>query len=335
MELSGLQGVGKTRLAALHAAGIDSLRDLLYAVPLKYKDLGEPVTVCESRNGEKQTLLLDRLGEPKLARYGKRSRVTCTFTDATGEMQCIWFNQPWMKDTLMRRQRFLLFGQVDRMGRKPKLMNPSVEDSVRIVPLYRPIDGVPQKTHLSLVRQALDATELPETLPESVLARYALMSAAEAIRALHEPLSMEQVSQAQRRFAFEQLLLYQVAVREMKGLRREGRSLAIPNGEDDAFWRDMPFQPTKAQKRTLLEIINDLRGTAAMARMVQGDVGCGKTAVAFGAMRACAQAGFQAALMAPTEILARQHYESAKQILEPMGVRCGLLLGGMAAKERR
>ena len=337
MELSDLQGIGKVRMAALHAAGIDSLRDLLYAVPFKYRDLGTCVAACDALAGERQTLRLDRLGEPKMFRRGKLCRVTCTFHDASGEAQGVWFNQPWMMDALMRRQRFLLHGKVERSGKRVQLLNPTLEDSLRIVPVYRPIDGLPQKTHESLVRQALDVadTACPETLPEPILEKYDLLPAPAAMRALHTPTAMDQVARAQRRFAFEQMLLYQIAVAQMKGARRMGRAIPMPMGADEAFWRAMPFTPTGAQVRTLREVAADMAKPAAMARMVQGDVGCGKTAIAFGAMRLCVQAGYQAALMAPTEILARQHFESAKRMLEPMGVTCGLFLGGMGARERR
>ena len=337
MELSDLLGVGKVRLTALHAAGIDSLRDLLYAVPFKYKDLGLRVAVAEARPGEKQAMLLNRLGEPKLFRHGKMSRVTCTLLDETGTLQGCWFNQPWMKEVLMKRQQFLLFGKVEQNGRKLQIVNPSVEEKLRIVPIYQPIDGVPQKTHLHMVEQALALVEqiCTETLPSTILAQYHLLSASEMIFTLHAPDSMEQIAQAQRRFVFEQMLLYQMAIREMKDAKREGRAFLFPTHAQQTFWQALPFTPTHAQVRTLQEIAVDMSKPFAMARMVQGDVGCGKTAIAFGAMYLCVQAGLQAVLMAPTEILARQHYETAKQLLAPLGVQCGLLLGGMGAKERR
>ncbi len=337
MELNDLHGVGQARRKALHAAGIDSLRDLLYAIPIRYRNLGECVTLADARDGEKQTLQLARLGEPKLSRYGTRTRVTCRFSDATGEATGYWFNQPWMRDALMKRQQFLLHGKVERGGRSVRLLNPTLEDALRIVPLYRPLEGVPQKTRLHLVEQALPMVDdlCPETLPASLLAQYDLMGAPEAILALHAPQSMEQVAQAQRRFAFEQMLLYQIAVRDLRSARRAGRALAIPPRAEEAYWARLPFAPTGAQRRTLLEIAADLQKPQAMARMVQGDVGCGKTAIALGAIQLCVNAGCQAAMMAPTEILARQHFESATQLLEPLGIRCGLLLGGMAARERR
>ncbi|NLI22729.1 MAG: ATP-dependent DNA helicase RecG [Clostridiales bacterium] len=337
MELKDLLGVGKARLAALHAAGIDSLRDLLFAVPFQYRDLGRRTTVAQAREGERQTLLLERVGEPRLYRYGKRSRVTCALRDETGELLGCWFNQPWMREALLKRPQMLMFGKVNRVGRRLQLTNPSLEERLRVVPVYRPMDGVPQKTREQLVQQALAAVEslCPETLPETVLARYGLMPLPEAMLALHAPTDLAEAGEGQRRFAFEQMLLYQVAVREMRGARREGRAFSVPRGAEDSFWRAMPFSPTGAQRRTLREVADDLRAPAAMARMVQGDVGCGKTAVAFGAIRMCAEAGYQSALMAPTEILARQHFHSAKQLLEPMGLRCGLLLGGLGVRERR
>ena len=337
MELQDLTGIGKTRLAALHAAGIDSLRDLLYAVPVKYRDLGDVVQAAEARDGERQTLRVERIGEPKIFRHGKLSRVTCNFRDQTGEAQGVWFNQPWMTEALMRRQTFLLYGKAERTGRKVKLINPTLEDTLRIVPVYKPIDGLPQKTHISLVQQALARAEevCAENLPPAVLKRYGMPTAPEAVLALHAPQRMDAVAAAQRRFAFEQMLLYQIAVGELRGARQDGRAIPVKTGSEDAYWRAMPFEPTAAQRRTLHEVAEDMQKPTAMARMVQGDVGCGKTAIAFGAMKLAIAAGYQAALMAPTEILARQHFESARQMLEPMGMPCGLFVGGMGAKERR
>ena len=152
---------------------------------------------------------------------------------------------------------------------------------------------------------------------------------------LHQPDTMEHIALAQRRIAFEQLLLYQIAVRQFKRRDHDGRALPITNGAQEQYWHTLPFAPTTAQKRTLAEIVSDLRRPIAMARMVQGDVGCGKTAIAFGAIALCTRTGYQAAFMAPTEILARQHLKSAKELLEPLGIRCGLFISGMKAPERR
>ncbi len=337
MELSQLQGIGNKRLAAMHAAGIFSLRDLLYALPTKYKDASSCLPIGEARVGEYACFWVRRSTEPKLARFGGKSRVTCQWEDDTGEVTCCWFNQPWMKENLLRRTRALLYGRLERYGKGLQLVNPSLEDETRIVPVYRLIEGLPQKTHESLTKQALAFVEetCPETLPESLRLRYGLPGIAEALQALHRPQGMEQVKEARRRIVFEQMLLYQVAVRMMKNLRKIGMPMPAPLAQQDAFWDRLPFAPTQAQRRTLQEIAKDMAADKAMARMVQGDVGCGKTAIAMGAMQLCVEAGYQAALMAPTEILARQHFESIRPFFEAQGIPCGLLLGGMPAKERR
>ncbi|MEG1776557.1 MAG: ATP-dependent DNA helicase RecG [Clostridia bacterium] len=336
MNLSQLKGVGKTRLEALHAAGINSLRDLLYTVPCQYRDLSATATVEAAQTGERVSLRLCREGEAKLARFGKGARVTCAFTDETGRITACWFNQPWMREALNSRTKVLLFGRVESYGRQKQLVNPTLESEQRIVPVYRPIEGLPQKTHAAIALQALEQLdEMPETLPEALLARYRLWPCAKALRALHAPQSMQEVGSAQRRFAFEQMLLYQAAVRTMKELRRRGMPMPCPEETLERYWRSLPFQPTAAQRRTLGEIARDMRRNTAMTRMVQGDVGSGKTAIAIGAMRLCAEAGCQCALMAPTEILARQHYQSAKPYFEALGYPCGLLVGGMPVKERR
>ena len=337
MELGDLRGVGPKRLNALHAAGIHSLRDLLYTVPIRYLNMGDLTAVADARHGAQQAFRLQKAGTPKVFYHGGLARVTCELRDDTGEIAGVWFNQPWMRDVLFKKDSFLLFGRVEHAPRSVRLINPRLEDSVRIVPVYRAVEDIPNRTREKFVGQALDCAEqiCAEALPDAVLRQYGLLRSAEAIRILHRPDTMEHIAAAQRRIAFEQLLLYQIAVRQFKRRREGGRAVAIPRGAEEAWWESLPFPPTAAQRRTLLEITADLRKPAAMARMVQGDVGCGKTAIAFGAMALCARAGVQAALMAPTEILARQHMESAKQLLEPLGVRCGLLLSGMKAPDRR
>ena len=337
MELTQIKGVGKTRLQALHAAGICSLRDLLYTVPVKYKDLGKITVIAQSNPGDRVTMQLVREGEAKLSRHGKLSRVTCTFTDDTGRITGVWFNQPYMRNVLNKGTRFTFHGLVEAQGRGRQILNPSIENELRIIPVYKPIEGLPQKTHENIVIQALELVDelCPETLPEDVIARYSLCPCSWAIRTLHAPASMTDVMLAQRRFAFEQMLLYQAAVRMMKDSRRSGYVMTMQPDDLQLYWHSLPFRPTIAQERTLTEIAEDLSHDRAMARMVQGDVGSGKTAVAMGAMLLCARAGYQCALMAPTEILARQHYEGMKSYFEERGFKCGLLLGSMSAKERR
>ena len=228
MELSQIRGIGKTRLQALHAAGISSLRDLLYTVPVKYKDLGKITPVAGLQAGTRATLQLVREGEAKLSRHGKFSRVTCTFADESGRISAVWFNQPYMRNVLNNGTRFTLHGTIEAHGKGFKLMNPSIEKELRIIPVYKHIEGLPQKTHESIVLQALAFVEelCPETLPEEIVRQYDLCACAQAIRSLHAPSCMDEVAKAQRRFAFEQMLLYQAAVRMMKDVRKQGWSIS-------------------------------------------------------------------------------------------------------------
>ena len=337
MELSEIKGIGEKRLQALHAAGICSLRDLLYTVPFQYRDLSRVTSIADAEAGERVCMRLVREGPPKLYRHGKLVRVSCVFSDETGRITVCWFNQPWMRENLERQTRLTLFGLVESYGGRKQLLNPSVETELRIIPVYRPIEGVAQRVHEAAVRQALAyADEIcVETLPESIRRRHRLCTGAEAIRWLHAPLSLDEVTRAQRRFAFEQMLLYQAAVRMVKDVRGRAPALASQEEAREMFWASLPFVPTDAQRRTLDEIARDMARRRAMARMVQGDVGSGKTAVALGAMLLCAQAGYQCALMAPTDILARQHYEGMRAYFEKHGFGCVLLVSGMPAKERR
>ncbi|MEA5016640.1 MAG: ATP-dependent DNA helicase RecG [Candidatus Limiplasma sp.] len=337
MELAALQGVGKARLAALNATGIFSLRDLLFSFPLRYKDAGSVQPLCQAQAGEYACFSLRRAGEPKLLRLGKSVRVTSLWEDDTGKLTCCWFNQPWMKQALMKRTRALIYGRVERYGGQWQMVNPSLEEESRIIPVYRPMEGVPQKVHESLTRQALAYVEeaCPETLPQGLRQAHGLMGRGEAVRALHAPRSMGEVNAARRRIAFEQMLLYQAAVRRVKGLRKQAYPMEASLRRQEDYWARLPFTPTGAQRRTLAEIARDMASETAMGRMVQGDVGCGKTAIALGAMELCIRSGYQAALMAPTEILARQHYESARPFFQWQGIACGLLTGGMPAQERR
>ena len=245
-----------------------------------------------------------------------------------------------MKENLNRGTRFLLCGPVESRGGRLQLMNPSLEKENRIVPLYRPIEGLPQRVHEQIAREALESLDevCPETLPLSLVKRYVLLPLGEALRRLHAPRTMDEVQPAQRRLAFEQMLMYQAGIRMMRRLRRGGLPMEAPAERQEAFWASLPFSPTSAQRRTLAEIARDmeLKGSEpyAMARMVQGDVGSGKTLVALMSMLLACDNGFQACLMAPTEILASQHYASIVRMTEGIGLRVGLLTGSTKKKER-
>ena len=337
MELKDLRGVGKTRLESLRAAGIISLRDLLFYLPTGYKDTTTVTPICDLQPGQATAVIGNIKGKPRLNRFRGMSSVTASLWDETGHITCVWYNQPWMERNLSDKAEVLFYGRVEERKGKRQLLNPSLEEAPAILPVYKPLEGLPGKMIRGLVEIALTQVEdtCPETLPNSLRLRYGLSEKNYAIRQAHFPDSKEALAAARRRLSFEQLLLYQAALGIMRDRKEQGIIIPSISKELELFWNSLPFSPTSAQRRVLNEIAEDLRSPHPMARLVQGDVGSGKTALAFGALYLAARHGFQGALMAPTELLARQHFISAKQLLAPLGINCGLLLGGMRAAERR
>lgn len=336
MELSAIRGIGPSRLEALRAVGIGSLRDLLYRLPVRYEDRTHPTPVAELQPGP--AMVSGIVAEPpKLNRFGGLTRVTAQLRDGTGRLSLAWFNQPWVMQQLPVGEPVMLYGTVtDKNGRRSFLNAITVTEPC-IMPVYRAVAGIPAKSYRTMVRQALDAVDecCPETLPSALRMRHGLCEMNYAIRQAHFPDSAEDLRIARRRISFEQMLLFQAALSDARDTVAPGFPLKIPEDAADRFWQSLPFRPTGAQKRVLDEIAADLRRDRAMSRLVQGDVGCGKTALAFGAIALTCGCGYQCAMMAPTEILAAQHYESARKMLEPLGIRCGLMTGGMRASEKK
>ena len=232
-------------------------------------------------------------------------------------------------------RELLLYGRFVLRRGELQLQSPTIEQERAIVPVYRAIAGVPPRAMREAVRAALEMGrgQWPDELPEGLRRRYGLCERNFALYNAHFPLNRESLAAARRRIAFEELLLYQVALSLLRSDAREGVKLSFADEDVEDFWKLLPFPPTNAQKRALYEMARDLRMDAPMARLLQGDVGSGKTAVAFGAMYLAWKSGFQAALMAPTEVLAQQHYEDAQALFAPLGARVGLLTGSLTKKQ--
>ena len=335
VNLSEIRGIGKTRLQALKADGIETVRQLLLRLPAEYRDLTRVTPIDALREGE-MAAVAGRIEAPRSFRKGRLTITSAKVADESGAIRAVWYNQPWLGKALTDGREVLLYGRVERRNGL-QLTSPSFEKERGIVPVYRRTAGIPGAAFRDIVAQALKVSEgqWPDELPESLRLRHGLCERNFAMRAAHLPESFEALEFARRRLGFEELLIYQVGLWVLRGRRSEGAAIACPPENIEAFWASLPYRPTGSQVRVLNEIAGDLQSGAAMARLVQGDVGCGKTAIAMGALFLAAKQGFQGALMAPTEVLARQHYESAKQILEPLGVSCGLLTGSMTQKEHR
>ena len=334
-SLSEIRGFGPKRLEALAARGICDARDLVERLPVGYKDTTHPLSPAQMTDGTQACFEGFVIGKSALQRARGMQWVSATIGDELGRIRCMWFNQSWMRDRLFDTQHVVLYGRAVRKKNGLFVINPTIEEAGGISPVYAQVPGVGQKPLRDAVRLLLDEYDLPDPLPASFRARYGLMNRLDALREAHFPTDMEALARAKDSLAFEELLLYQFAVAGAGGERRQAEPLAIDPAWIDDFYESLPFAPTHAQRRVICEVVQDLRGSRAMARMVQGDVGSGKTLIAFCALYLCARCGMQGALMAPTEILAGQHLQSAIEMLAPLGVTCGLLTGRMTAAERR
>ncbi len=338
MELHELHGLGKARLEALQKAGVRTLADLLLTLPSGYQDTSVITPLADALSGQTLCVCGYLKKRPRVARFRGMVSATATFRDDTGTLPITWFNMPWVESQYDAETEYILYGRLDcdKQG-KLRMVNPQKVTEQGLIPVYRSLGGIPAKTLRDIMRQALTQLEdcCPETLPPALRLRHHLCERNFALRQAHFPESQANLQIALRRIAFEGLLMYQAAMTLLRGERTLGVAINAGSSAQDAYWATLPFAPTGAQRRVLQDICADMRAPHAMSRIVQGDVGSGKTAVAFGAMALTVQAGYQSALMAPTEILARQHFESAQKTLMPLGITCGLLTGGMKAKERR
>ena len=337
IALTGIRGIGPARLKAFEAAGIRTVRELVMFLPREYRDLSAPVPLNALKPGDTAAVRVRVAGEASERRARKLTITRLYVTDGTEVIPVIWYNQPWLKKQMTPDRELLLYGKAELKNGYVTLISPVIETGDGLIPVYRNIPGIPARALRQSVEAALHLCEgqWPDELPENLRRRHGLCERNFAMLNAHFPQSREALEAARRRIAFEELLLYQVALSLFRHTGREGIRIEFPDAALDAFWDALPFSPTDAQRRVLQEVAADLRSDRAMARMVQGDVGSGKTAIAFAAIALTHAGGWQSALMAPTEVLARQHFEGAKQLLEPLGIKCGLLVGSLTQKQHR
>jgi ATP-dependent DNA helicase RecG len=344
IPITEIKGIGPARAKALHRLGIDTVGDAAYYLPRDYRDLTCADKLTEARQGCEAVVVATVCGKAASLRPRKNfTIVKVPVDDGTGRCACVWYNQPWIAQAMPPGSRWVFCGRVEARFGEKTLQNPLYEpfegDLPGILPIYPVTEGVSQKVLRTLIRDALAlAGEFPETLPEGFLRRHGLMGLDRALRAIHRPASAEEADAAKRRLAFEETALFLLLTRSLREKRRSApraRPFLCPEREIERFAASLPFRMTQAQRRVLGEIAGDMRASAPMNRLVQGDVGSGKTILALGALFLAAQEGRQGAFMAPTEILAEQHFRSMRKLLKPLGVPAGLLTGGMRGAEKR
>ncbi len=339
-----IKGIGQQRAAALHKLGIDTLYDLVSYFPRAYEDRREMRPISQLVLEESACVQAMVKATPKLSHIRKGlDLVKLQVVDDSGQMDITFFNQAYVKNQLVAGQTYVFYGKVGGNLLRPAMTNPSFEPvgrqelTGRILPIYPLTAGVSQTILMRSVRQGLDACGdiLPDPLPGAVREAFSLAHANFAYENIHFPTDWEALAIAKRRLVFEEWFVLSCALRLFRGRRETTGGLAMPRQDPAAFYAALPFSLTGAQRRALEACFADLSSGRPMNRLIQGDVGSGKTAVAAGAAWYAISAGYQAAFMAPTEILARQHLETLSGFLQPLGLRVGLLLGSMSAKEKR
>lgn len=343
-----LRGVGPSRAALLSRLGISTVHDLLLHLPRRHEDRRNPTPLGRLTEGAYQVAVA-RVERVQTVRTRRGTTlVRAGLVDTTGAAHAIWFNQPYLGQRLSRSQQVSLYGRVERMGGRLQFVSPEVEvlepdaeswQIGRLVPVYPSTEGLPQRTLRSIVRAALSAygAEMPEILPEELRRRLHLPDVHQALWAAHFPDDEQAQAAGRRRLAFEELLVLQLGIlqrRRLLGLEPRCATYGPFESAVLQFLASLPFTLTSAQQRVIGEILSDLRGGVPMNRLLHGDVGSGKTIVAAAALLACVEGGYQGALMAPTEILAGQHFLTVQHLLAPLGVDVHLLTGSVDASER-
>ena len=351
--VSAVKGVGPSVAERLGNLGIARVRDLLWHFPRLHQDRSQLTPIAEVRVGELEAIS-GRVRAVKLNRWRRRGAVlTATVEDDTGQIAAVWFGMPYLRNQVKEGARLVLWGKVTQ-GRRLSILSPEFEvlpdgdapastqplNAERIVPIYPATAGIGQKRFRRLLRGALDAyaDEAPEVFPDAFREARRLLPVAEALQQLHFPDSMKAAELARRRMVYEEFFLLETAVALRKRALHaalDGIAFAIAPKVDERIRRRFPFRLTAAQERAVAMLAEDMAQPRPMNRLLQGDVGSGKTVVAAYAMLAAVANGYQAALMAPTEILAAQHHRTLSRLLEGSRVRIRLLLGGAKAAERR
>ena len=339
-----LKGIGPSKAAQFAALNIHTLQDLICHFPRGYEDRTKLVTIDKLEVDKPACFRAMVMNTPRTAHIRKGLDVTkVQVADHTARLTLTFFNQKFTTNQLQYGKEYIFYGAVSGDFIGYNMTSPAFEaldappvTTRRILPIYPLTAGLSNASVLKAVRQALAICDPPaEIIPESVRQQYGILPAQRAYYAIHEPSSMAEAEQAKRRLIFEEFFVFSAGLSLMRASRAGKQTDRYENTDLTAFLAALPFRLTGAQNRAIDEIMADFRKGTPMNRLVQGDVGSGKTMVAAAAAYCACQNGRQSALMVPTEILAEQHHESLSKLLTPLGVRVGLLTGSMKEKEKK
>ena len=343
--VTAVRGIGEKRAKAFEKLGILTLYDLLSFFPRRYEDRSQTKLISLCADGETACISVIAADEPRLVRIRRGMElVKFRVADESGIADITYFNQNWMKNNIVRGGEYFFYGKMEVKGKHRSMANPTYEPAARegtvtghIVPVYKLCRGLTQNNVLQSVRAGLDscAEILPETIPERFLRSRQLARIRYAYENVHFPADFHALELSRRRLVYEELFLFACAIQLQRGTHtvKAGKVFAVPDISE--FYAALPFLPTGAQKRAVQDALNDFTSGKAMNRLVQGDVGSGKTLVAAALIWCCAKNGAVSAFMAPTEILAQQHAQTLTKLLSPFGLRVCLLTGSMRTGEKK
>ena len=343
-DIRYIKGIGEKRAEALGRLGIRTLGDLLCYFPRDYEDRTAVRPIAELLPDETACVRAMVAAEPRLTHIRRgMDLVKLRIVDESGGAEVTFFNQSYVRDRLIPGETYIFYGKAGGTLLRKTFTNPVFESEAsagtltgRILPLYRLTRGVSNRLVMTAAECALDACGdvLPELLPAEIAERYALAKVGFAYRNIHFPADQEALTLAKRRIAFEHLFVRACAVQKMRQTQQTVRGQYIPTPSMEEFFDSLPFSPTGAQRRAIDEMLCDMASGRRMSRILQGDVGSGKTLVAAALLWAVQKAGYQSAFMAPTEILAQQHWKTLQEFLAPFGINVLLLTGSMKAREK-
>ncbi|HEY2494909.1 MAG TPA: ATP-dependent DNA helicase RecG [Paenibacillus sp.] len=344
ISVKQVRGVSALKEGELHAFGIFTVKDLIEYYPYRYEDY-RLRSLSEVKSGDKVTIQAKIMGIPVLQRYGGKSRLTCKMMAEEWMFTATWFNRHFLRDQLTPGREIIVNGKWDQRRMQLTVSDSEFPDQgVRRGGSLQPVYSVGAKITQAWMRKTIGQALLqygdmiPEILPYSLLEKYHLLPRKQAITTIHQPEDTKEGQQGRERMVYEELFLFQLKMQAFRSLTRgrmDGVVHTVENAVVREFVRSLPFELTDAQKRVELEILKDMRASYCMNRLLQGDVGSGKTVIAAIALYASVRSGFQGALMVPTEILSEQHLRSLVRLFEPFGISVGMLTGSVTGRKRK
>lgn len=343
-DVKFIKGVGPNRVKLLNKIGIYTLKDLITYYPRTYEDRSKPKNICECTNGEEaliEGIVCNRISEVRM--HGKTMQ-KLIIRDETMSANITWFNQSYLKSRFEVGKKYKFYGRINNQYGKISMTSPVFDDidkdnnTGKIIPIYPLTFSLSQNVLRKIIENGLSEIEgkIEETLPEKMLKEYKLEELNKAIKEIHFPQEFKEFDKARNRLVFEELFAVQLALLELKNKYiTEDKGIQFSkDAKISDIINELPFKLTKAQLKVLEEIDNNMESDKPMNRLLQGDVGSGKTVVAMCAAYKAVKSGYQAAIMAPTAILASQHLENFKKIFDRLNIKCELLISGITKKKK-